>query len=294
MGSTEERWLCRARRWLSWRRMVAIAGGALLAGAALNLFIIPFHMLSGGVSGIAIILYYLVGTPIGLVIGLMNLPLLYAAYRWLPQNFFYSTLAGIVVFMAAVDATAFLQAYAPTQDIFLASLYGGVFGGLGLGLVFRAGASTGGTDVLGMIAKKCYGLEIGTAAFGANVLVVAGGALLFGLEIGMYTLISMFVSSQVVDKVIEGFNRRKVLLIISRETAGIARHILEELGRGATFLQARGAYTSENREVLMVVVSRTQIAHVKRFVDDADPAAFFMVMDTAEVVGKGFKPPGAL
>ena len=294
MKKTENSWGPLTKRKISWRRVVAILIGSFLCGASLYLFVLPFHMLSGGVSGIAIILYYLLGTPVGLAIGIMNVPLLYAAYRWLSKDFFYSTLAGIIVFMAAVDVTGFLQQHSPTKDIFLASLYGGVFGGLGLGMVFRAGASTGGTDVVGMIAKKRYGMEIGTAAFAVNVVVVACGAFLFGLEIGMYTLISMFVGSTVVDKVIEGFNRRKVLLIISQEREQIAKRILEELGRGATFLQARGAYTSESKDVLMVVISRAQIAHVKRFVDEADQGAFFMVIDTAEVIGRGFKRPGAL
>lgn len=270
-----------------------VALGAILAACSINLFLVPHHLLSGGVSGLAIILYYLFKLPIGIQIFAMNIPLLYAAYRFLGKEYAIVTIYGTILFSAAVDATGFLANWQVLDDALISSITGGVLSGLGSGLIFRVNGSAGGLDIVAGIVKKYYSLNFGVVGFAINCVIMLVAGALFGVKLAILTLISMFVSANITDKVVEGFNRKKTIYIVSYNTDEIAQAILNEVGRGATILHGEGAFTRQEKRIIFVVVSLTQIAKIKFLVQAADPSAFMIVQDAAEVMGRGFTLPGA-
>jgi len=270
------------------QRYVMVATGSLISGMAINTFLIPHHLFSGGVSGVAMILYFLFGWPIGLQIVVLNLPIFYAAYRLLDREYVVCSLFGMLIFSVATDATRFMVNFHLVEDTLLAAIYGGVISGIGSGIIFRASGSAGGTDTIATIIKKYYSLNVGLVGFSINVFLMIVAAILFGVQPAMFTLISFFVGGRVTDAVIEGLNRKKTVMIISDLNAEIAEAILDEVGRGATFLEGTGAFTGQTKQVLFVVVTLTQIAKIKFIVEKTDPHAFMIVQDAAEVLGQGF------
>ncbi|HEY3426768.1 MAG TPA: YitT family protein [Negativicutes bacterium] len=270
---------------------IIVGLGGLICAISINLFLVPHHLLSGGISGIAMIIHFWYGFPIGLQIFLMNIPILYAAYRLIGKEYTISTLYGMAVFSGAVDATGFLANSNFIDDAMLASIYGGIMSGIGSGMIFRVSGSAGGLDVVAAIMKKYYALNMGFVGFVANCVIMLIAAALFGVKLAMFTLISMFISANITDKVIEGFNRKKTAIIISENAAAIAKSILKEIGRGVTFVEGEGAFTHQNKKIIFVVVTLTQIAKIKFLIEEIDPNAFMIVQDAAEVMGRGFTLP---
>ena len=272
-------------------KYLGILAGCLIAASSINLFVVPSSLLTGGVTGIAIIFYFLTGLPIGAQTLAYNVPLLIASYKLLGKKYTLDVVIGTLMFSFALDATKFLGAYAPTDDLMLAAIYGGIFNGIGYGIVFRMNGSTGGFDILGAIFKKYYSMEIGSVIFGFNCVIVAIAGGLFSISSAMFTLICMYVTSQMTNKVIDGFNQRKAILIVSDKAKDIADGIITDIGRGVTFLNGEGAYTGVPKKIIMVVVSMTQIAKIKIIVDTVDRNAFMLILSASEVTGRGFTRP---
>ena len=267
---------------------IIVAIGSIIGGVAINLFFVPHHLLSGGVSGIAIVFYYILSIPIGLQIFVLNIPLLYAAYKLLGKAYTIITIYGTIVFSLSIDSLRFLSELSPLDDPFLAAIVGGVLAGLGAGLIFRVNGSSGGLDIIAAIVKKYYSFNFGIVGFAINLVIMLAASLLFGLKMAVLTLIAMFIAGVVTDMVVEGINRKKTVFIFSYKATEIAQAILEEVGRGATLLHGKGAYSGQDKQVIFVVVSVTQISEIKRLAHDADPNAFMIVHDAAEVMGRGF------
>ena len=267
--------------------------GCLISTCSINLFLVPHQLLSGGISGIAIIFYYLVGLPIGVQILAMNLPLLYLAYKMFGKKYALDILFGIVIFSLLVDITSFLNHFNAVDDVMLAAIYGGVFTGIGYGIVFRSNSSTGGMDIVAAIVKTKYGFSVGFINFAVNCGLMVVASLLFGLKLAMFTLISMFISSNLTDKVVAGLNNKKTVVIISGKSEEIAEEIIKEVGRGVTYLKGQGAFTLQDKDIIFVVVNLTQIAKIKLIVDGIDKYAFMIVQDANEVLGRGFTLPSS-
>lgn len=265
--------------------------GCLISAAGLNLFLVQHHLLSGGVGGLALIAYYLFSLPVGMLILVLNLPLLYLAYRFLGKRYLVASIFGTVLYSVLVDATQFLSGYTVVDDTMLAAIYGGVICGIGFGIVFRAGFNTGGFDIISAIVKQYYGINMGTFNFMVNSIIVLLSAVLFGIKPAMFTLISMFITAQLTNRVVTGFNHKKTIMIVSESAREIADEIIEELGRGVTFLHGEGAFTGQPRRVIFVVVNLTQIARIKMVTAKVDPYAFMIVQDASEVMGRGFTLP---
>lgn len=273
-------------------RYIGIFVSCLIASASINLFIVPAHLLSGGASGIAMILYYLTGFPIGLGMFLLNIPLVIAAYRLLGRSYTLDITYGMVMFSICLDALHFLSGYAPiADDILLSAIVGGSFNGIGFGLLFRFGGSSGGLDIVAAIVKKYWSFDMGSVIFGFNSIIMVGAGSLFGAPMAFYTLLSMFANATVTDKVVAGFNRRKVILIISEHIQQVAEGIILEVGRGVTFLHGQGAFTRRERDVLFVVCSLKQISKIKLIAEKVDQNAFMIVLSANEVMGRGFSLP---
>ena len=269
-------------------RYAQIVLGALLPSLGYNLFLIPAHLLTGGISGIAIVIYYLTGLPVGAQNFVYNLPILYLAYRMFGRHYAFDTIFGTVVLSIPLDLTHFVVDWNVCANIVLNSVFGGVLTGIGFGMVFRVNANTGGLDVVGAVVKKYYAIDMGTVIFVLNFLIVAGSAFVCTLEEMLFTFISIYVIAELTNRVAAGLNREKSIVIISGEAEKICTDIMENVHRGVTYLDGRGGLTKEPRGILFAVVSLTQVGRVKTIVRHHDPQAFMIVSDTSEVSGKGF------
>ena len=274
------------------RRYCIMTVGCLISCSAINLFLVPNHLLSGGASGIAMISYYLFALPIGVQTFLINVPLLLASYKWMGRSYTVNVLFCAALFSTLVDLLRFLAQYHVVMDPLIGAVYGGIFTGIGYGIMFRVDGSSAGLDIVAAIVKKYYSFDMGSVIFGINCLIMSVAAFLFGPQIAMLTLISMFIGANVTDKVVAGFNNKKSIIIVSTYGELIAEAILAEIGRGVTFLKGEGAFTHEDKNVVFVVANLTQLAKIKMITSVVDPAAFMIIQDAKEVMGRGFSLPG--
>ena len=187
-----------------------------------------------------------------------------------------------------INVLAPLSTLELTHNPIIGGILGGLFSGLGLGIVYRGGGNTGGIDPIALIIRNRFGLQIGSILFGINMMILVAGAIVINIEAAATTLISTYLSAMVTNKVISGFNQRKAMFIISYKPVTICNLIIEKLGRGATILNGEGAYTHQPKQVIMVVVSLLQVARLKAAVEAEDPTAFMVITDAAEVIGTGF------
>lgn len=274
-------------------RYFVVTIGCIVVSCAINLFFVPHHLLAQGLSGLGILFYYMFGWPIGLQLLIYNLPLLYLAYRLIGKEYVVTTIYGTILFSIVLDATRFLSDIVAINDPILSAIAGGAVAGLGGGLVFRVSGSLGGLDIIATIVKKYYSLNIGLVLFSVNCIMALSAAFFFGLKLAVLSLVAMYIGASVTDKVVEGFNNKKSVYIISYHPDHIIKSILNAVGRGVTILHGEGAYTRQDKQILFVVVSLSEIAQIKGLVHIADPDAFMIVSDAAEVLGKGFSRPKA-
>lgn len=265
-----------------------IALGSLLTALALDWFLVPNKIAAGGVSGLATVIYYLTGISVGTTIIILNIPLLWASFRVLGPRFVIRTLFGTMTLAVFTDLLSRLPAL--TGNALLASLYGGILSGIGIGFTLKWGGSTGGTDLAAMLFHRSLKTSVGQALMVIDfTIIVAAGIAFNSSDLALYALITMFITSQVIDLVQEGMAYAKAAYIISDEAEHIASRIMRELGRGVTSLQGRGEYTSQEKVVLMVIVARSEIAQLKNIVVESDPRAFVVISDAHEVLGEGFR-----
>ncbi|MCW2277427.1 YitT family protein [Heliophilum fasciatum] len=279
-------WQANVRYWVKDLLIITLGSGCFALG--LNYFIIANRLAEGGLTGIALIVHYLLGWPVGITYMVMNIPLFFFGWRLLGSEFAWKTLAGTMMVSFAVDITGHWQHPMP-DDLLLAALYGGVAMGLGLGLIFLAGGSSAGADIVARVVNRRWGWPIGRVLLMIDVVVIALVGLIFGQAIAMYTLVAVFVASRVIDFVQEGAYRAKAVMIISDCSEEIAREVVEKLERGATLFGARGAYTKLERQVLYCVISRAELVRLKSLVYGVDPRAFMIVQEAYEVLGEGFR-----
>ncbi|MBS3872046.1 MAG: YitT family protein [Firmicutes bacterium] len=262
--------------------IIVILIGALCSAASFNMMLLPHRMLAGGVSGMSIIIGTLTGWPIGILVLIFNLPILYLGYRYIGGKFIMLTSFAVLMFSTFLDWVPVSPA---VDDIILASVFGGAMNGLGLGLVFKAGASTGGTDVLGVILNRKFSLSIGEVLMAFNAIIVGLGAVLFDLTSALYTLLAMFVTARIVDSM-QSSRDKKNVLIVSTKPEEVAKALNAKLLRGVTFLHGEGAYEQQPRKVIVCVLTRFELVQLKETVFAIDPTAFMTISDVEEVVGR--------
>lgn len=275
------------------RRYIFITLGCLLMALAINCFYLQEHFLSGGTSGLAIILYYLFKWPVGIVSFIMNLPLFYIAYRELGRKFFLTTVAGTIILSFMIDATAFLAAGKYVSNPLLACVAGGMLNGIGCALVYRNDGSTGGLEILGFVINKHYSISVNTFNLVSGLAIMVLAAHFFGLEPVLYSLVLFFISFKFTNLIMVGFDYKKSLIVVSDHADVIAEGVIKEIGRGVTFLYGEGAYTHQKRKIVYAVVKLTQLNKIKTIISDADPLAFVIIQDANDVFGRGFTVPDA-
>ncbi len=272
-----------------------IAGG-LLIGISVNFFTAPNHMAPGGVTGIATLVNYLTDIPIGVMSFLINVPLMIIAFASLGKRFSVYTLKSMTILSLAVDFVALVMAQLSLEgysgDPLLASLMGGVITGLGLALIFLRGSTTGGLDIIARLVKKKFPhMSVGRLLFMADACVLASSVVIYGnIESGLCGLVCIFANSRMLDTVLYGGDKGKSIMIVSEKAKEIAKAINSDVRRGVTLLSGQGAYSEQDRQIVLCAVRDNQYPAVKKVVQAIDPNAFIIVNTASEILGTGFRP----
>lgn len=264
--------------------------GTVLYALAVNIFTAPNNVVPGGVTGVATLLNYLFGLPIGTLIFIINLPLFFLSWRFLGREFTVRTIIVTTVGAAIIDLLApFVPPF--RGDSMLVAVFGGVLAGAGLGLIYMRGATTGGSEIVArLLERRLHHIPIGRLILAVDGVVVAAAAVVYqNVESALYAMVMIFVSSSVMDALVYGSDSGKMLLVMTGREREIADDILKTMGRGVTMLNATGAYTGDERRVLLVAVRRSELYQLRTLVEEHDPEAFMIVTSTDEVLGKGFK-----
>lgn len=261
--------------------------GSILAATGLECFLIPNNIIDGGVVGISIILSYLTGHPLGIFILFLNIPFLLLGYKHIGKTFVLSTLFSIS--SLSMWVTILHPVPVLTEDLMLASVFGGIVLGIGVGLIIRYGGSLDGTEIIAIILDKRTGFSVGEIVMFFNIFILSGAGLVFGWDKAMYSLIAYFIAFKMIDITIEGLEETKAAIIISENSELIAEKVMARLGRGVTFLQGKGGYSGEERNVLYLVITRLEIVKLKNIIDEIDENAFVTISDVHEVMGGRIK-----
>jgi uncharacterized membrane-anchored protein YitT (DUF2179 family) len=266
---------------------LGITAGSFLIALALTVFLVPNRIAAGGVSGLATVIYYISSFPIGITMLIINIPLFLAGLKIMGTSFGMRTIYGIISLSVFTDL---LQPHVVslTDDLLLASIYGGVVGGIGLGIVFRSRGTTGGTDMIASLINYYTGITVGEGLLIADGVVVALAGIFFNLEVALYAAVTIFITSQTIDVIQEGLNFKKGVLIISEQADEINQMVVNDLNRGITEFEAKGGYTGDRKQVLLCIISRSEVSELKAAVAKIDKDAFVIISDVHEVLGEGF------
>lgn len=277
---------------LFFKRVFFIFLANILCTLAFNGFLVPAKLLSGGVGGLAIMIQYLTGIPSGIIVFIINIPIFLIGARMVDKDFAFYGFISMVMFSILLTLTKDISRFITLDDIVLRAIFGGVINGAGMGFLFRNRSSQGGLDIIAAILKRKYNMNIGSALMMLNSVIIALASILFGLDKGLYTLVSMYIAYQVLDKVQTGFSNKKNLVIVSDKPEEIAHEIIVKLKRGVTFLDGMGAYSKENKHIIYCVIVSKEVVTVKHIIKNIDPTAFLIITDVVEVKGTGFKQVG--
>lgn len=270
------------------RQYVGMTLGIFITAVAMNLFLIPHKIAAGGIGGVATVLHYLFDFPVGLIMLVFNIPIFIVGLKILGARYGVNTLYGATMLSVFIDITGKFTPVV-TEDILLNCLYGGVMVGVGMGLVFRFKGNTAGTALLAAILNKIFHISVGQALLIADGCVVAFAGIVFqSPELALYATIAIFVTSQIIDLVQEGPATSKSFLIMAENPGELADKIFQEIDRGVTYLQGRGGYTGQSREMLLCVVNTSEVTQLKELIVQHDSKAFIIVNDAHEVFGEGF------
>ena len=263
-----------------------LTAGAILAAFAVEEFLEPNALFDGGVTGVSMMLAHFTPLPLGAYVVLVNLPFVIVAWRQLGKRFVVKFVYSIVVF------SLFTMVFAPlqeaTEDVFLATLYGGLALGAGVGLVMRGGGCLDGTEIVAILANRKAGVSVGSVILGINVVIFAVAGILFGLDRGMYSLAMYFVTSRVIDFVEMGPSETKAVLMMCDDGHELAQRIYEDLGRTVTFLRGRGLVSDAEKDVLYCVVTRAELYELKEIIAECG-GAFSTISEVSEIVGEHIK-----
>ncbi|SCI77771.1 Uncharacterized protein conserved in bacteria (DUF2179) [uncultured Clostridium sp.] len=265
--------------------------GCIFMSIGINMFLKPYTIAPGGLSGLSVVLGKLTGLPISVVMLGIGIPLVIFSIKILGIKDSIKTLIGMSIFSAILSLTSKLSNTHVTEDVLLCSVSGALCLGVGLGIVLKMDASTGGTDLIALMLNKIFP-NIPLSKFMImldGIVVISAGLASKNLETALYSGVALYIIVKVVDAIVSDFNYSKAFMIISNEPNELRDGINKEIKRGVTFLQGKGGYTNEDKNVLLVVVSKNEEVHLKKIIKSIDPSAFIIVTDVHEVLGEGFK-----
>ena len=278
------------KKWFISRGLILI--GSFILASGLVLFITPYKIIPGVVYGISIMLHYLFGTPVWLVALCFDIPLTIIGVKVLGPRFGYKTVLGFSLTAIFTDTLTYFWGFEPLVkgDALLSSIFGGVLIGLGLGLIFRSKATSGGSDIIAMIIAKKTRLPLGMLMIYVDSVIVLLGLLVFqDWKIPLYSWIVIFIAGKVIDIVITGISYDKSIFIISEKHEEIRDKIINNLNRGGTYIEGKGMFNMADRKIIFTVVSRREVAILEEYIHEIDPKAFLTVTDATEILGEGFR-----
>ncbi len=260
-----------------------ISLGSSLCAIAINGILIPQKFLSGGLTGLVLIIHYLVPSlSVAILYALLNVPVFAFGWMCVGRRFFLYSLVGAAIFSGAL---AWVHVSLPVHDMLSSALLAGIISGVGVGIILKSLGSAGGTDILSVALLKRFSIRIGTTSLVFNSGVLVAGALLFSLDKALYTLIYMYVSTRILELVVTGLSQRKAIFIISPQWKEISNHIIKNIHRGVTILDGHGGYSGKNENVLYTVINFRELSRLKQLIRQIDPKAFVVVNNTLEVMG---------
>ncbi len=278
------------RKWFISYGLIIV--GTFLVSIGYVYFITPYKIIPGGIYGISIVLHHMFGLPVGMTALAFNIPLTIIGTRVLGPRFGAKTVAGFVLTSVFVDVMSYFSEFRPLvdSDPLLSSIFGGAIIGVGVGLIFKSKATSGGSDVIAMIIARYTKLPLGQLMMGVDSIIVLVGFVAFrDWHIPLYSWITIFVMGKVIDAVLQGISYEKTIFIVSDKHQAIRDKIINDLNRGGTYLNAEGMYNGNQKKVIFTVVNRRELAMLEEFINKVDPKAFLTVMDANEILGKGFK-----
>lgn len=268
------------------RRFFFLTLGAFIAGFALEGFLVPNNIIDGGIVGISMIASYITKLNLGLLLFVLNLPFMFMAFTKLGKKFVFQTFYAISMLSLAVNIFHHHQI---TSDLLLATVFGGIILGTGVGLVLKSNGSMDGTEILSLFLSKKYGFSVGELIMGMNIFIYAGAGLVFGWEKAMYSVLTYFIAYRVIDVVLEGMNNSKSVRIISDYAYEIGSALIERLDIGVTYLRGKGGYSGLEKILIYCVASRLELTKMKEIIKEIDPTAFISVVDVHEAYGSRMK-----
>lgn len=260
--------------------------GSFIFSLAINLFVIPNDLGEGGVTGLTIIFYYIYGWSPGLVSFILNGFLLIIGYKFLSKNTIKYTIIAVIFNSVFLHLTR--NWFIDSNEILVNTIFGGLFTGVGIGLIIRVGGTTAGTTILASITKKYFGWSISYGLLFFDLIVVFSSYFIIGIEKLLLTIIMLYIATKVMEFIIEGFNTKKAVTIISRNPDEIARQVNDKMNRGVTVYSGHGFYTKEDKKILYIIISSQEVLKLKRIVQEADEEAFVAIHDVRDVFGEGF------
>ncbi len=276
-------------------KYIQLTAGAALGAASVVIFLIPANVVPSGVTGSAVLLNELFGVPVGLSNALINIPILYVGYRMLPGGWRNTVRTIYVVAAFSLIVDVMVGAFPDvtyTDDRFLNALFGGIVGGVAGGIVYRTGTTFGGTSTLSLILQRRLGLPLSSTILYTDTAVIVAAGLVFGVESALYALVVLFLGGAAADYVMEGPSVIRTVSVITNKTDEVTKAVIERLQRGVTIIPAKGGYTREDRTMLYITLSRSQVHDFKALIDDIDPEAFVVIGQGHVAYGQGFKPVG--
>ena len=263
--------------------------GCLLYVIGVVGFTIPYRFPDSGVTGLAVLASYVWGTSPALIVAIANVVLLAWGWKFLSRRLVMWTVFNVVLITVAMKLLDGASFFPTLEDRLLVAMIGGAIKGFGGGMVFRSGASMGGLDIITLALRKRYGVEVGRYSLYINLVILTIASFVVGIENALFGLVGVYASSVVTDNVLNSFDRRRLVFIITRDPEPAVDFIIKELNRGVTMLDSCGGYTREDQPTLMCLLSRRQVVDLKRFLGENDPRAFMVVSEATEVLGRGFK-----
>ena len=280
--------LRRRKTAMDWiKKYLVLIIGSLIYSAGLEIFLVPNNIIDGGIVGISIMASYLTGIPFGVYMLVLNLPFLYLGYKQIGKTFAISTIISII---ALSIFSEFLEPVPQiTQDYFLAAIFGGIIAGAGVGLVIRLGGSLDGTEITAIILDRKTSFSVGEVVMFFNLFILGAAGFVFGWDKAMYSLVTYFIISKMIDVVLKGLDESYAVMIVSDEYEEIADALMHRLGRGVTYLHGQGAYTGDDKQVLYCVVTRLEVVKLKEIALEKDETAFVTINPVHDIVGGRFK-----
>ncbi len=256
--------------------------GAFTAGFAIDTFLAPNNIIDGGIVGVSMILSYLLKYNLGILLIILNIPFICLAFTKMGKNFVIQTFYAILMFAIA---TNIFHSITITNDLLLATVFGGIILGTGVGIVLKNEGSLDGTEIMSLVISKKFGLSVGEIIMGINIFIYAASGLVFGWEKAMYSILTYFLASRVIDVVLEGVSNSKSVRIISDKWEEIGNVLIKDLEIGVTYLHGTGGYSGDAKTIIYCVVSRIEMSKMKEAIKSIDPRAFISVVDVHEAYG---------